>query len=360
MRLKYIDSQTVYTGFSFDEERGVFSIFPSQNATEENIIEYVPALRLIQDYNPDKFGYCLLSNSACSENSIFQVYDKPTSTRMGWVFPIQALLSSEHDYKDNEYFLRYAYTATILLLKEINEQDMKMLPEEFSIGDYYDNSKSILVYDMENCGKIHGFHIDNYIVNLYKYGYSFSDGDSFDADLTGVQKRINLYPLSDELSETPIINALFRDKFSTARAEITRFYFYYQIVEILISIVFRVDFHAMLNKLDEDTDNLMEVRDQLGDITREKERVKRLFNTYARNLQAEYITNLNISCIRLLEQNGRHPQDECYKNLYAVRCFLVHSLYLLKDESKSSLKAVNDSFVPVLVDILVKFKKPES
>lgn len=56
----------------------------------------------------------------CTENSIYQVLVK--NQRIGWIFPVQALLSRDHDYAKNSFFLKYAYVAICLLLEQIEDK----------------------------------------------------------------------------------------------------------------------------------------------------------------------------------------------------------------------------------------------
>ena len=356
MRIKYTDSEVEYTSFHYDADTGRF-ILSDCNGNE---IEYSPMLGLQQEYEPSHFEYHLFANNSpfCTENSIYQVY--VNTVRIGWIFPIQALFSLEHDYANNIYFLRYAYVATYHLLDSINCEDQTETPDEFSLMDYYDPSKCIFVLDKDNCSLIENFNLNDYTVSLFKYGYSKKGKGNIDAELSDMDGRKNLHlnPISKDLKNTSYINALFEEQFSTQENEITRFYFIYQVIELLIFMVFEHQLSSIISVLKETPEKLFEVRDSLADITKEKHRIGKLFSCYANKVASRYLTDLNTACIQFLSQNQLEEKNECWENLYSVRCFLVHKLYSLQPHSLVNLHSINQCFLSLIIEILIVFSIP--
>ena len=73
-------------------------------------VEY--ELDIYPDYENVDYSVHLFHNDYLNaENDIFQLYDYSSNTRIGWIFPIQALLSQDHNYAENEHFLKYAYVS---------------------------------------------------------------------------------------------------------------------------------------------------------------------------------------------------------------------------------------------------------
>ncbi|MCI8584346.1 MAG: hypothetical protein HFI92_00345 [Lachnospiraceae bacterium] len=351
MLIKYNETGEIITSWNYHEENKLFEFFTS---TKEKIAEYFPILDLDAEYNPKNFKLVILYNKRedCTENSIYQVYIK--KQRIGWIFPVQALLSKDHNFVENTFFLKYAYIATCLLLDQIEEKEKKIFSGDFFLEDFYDSSDNILVMDNENCHKIQNFDLDHYVVSLYKNGYSFTGQGNLYSEIDLVDKTIKLVAQSKELDDIPYIVELFKKQIPREREEFAMFYTYYQIIEILISVVFEVKFKKVLLDLSEDADSLFDKRDELNDIVSEKNRVRWLFSNYV-SIRTDIRNELNSACIELLHCCGKKTSEKIAENLYQVRCLLVHKLYILTDAKKMLLKKLNDLFLDALIDIIISF-----
>lgn len=355
MHIKYTDSNDVYSSVVFDEGANIFRL----GGEHSNFLEFKPVLKLDPEYQTQNFSYLLLTNEspACTENSIYQVY--VGKQRIGWIFPLQALLSEEHDQSKNPYFLKYAYVAVYLLLQNIEEIDKREVPEEISLENYYDSKKSILVIDRENTAKLDSFQLESYIVGLFQYGYAFNGKGNIFADRLPIDARtkITLQALSPELSMIPNINFLFKEQLPIAENEVIRFYLCYQIIELLIAVVFEDLFQNILAKISVDSEALFDQRDNLSRIASEKHRIKVLFSSYV-SIETNHQTDLDLACKKLLVLNGKAVSTQYYENLYSVRCLLVHRLYTLSADSYEILQDINKPFLNIIMDILFSFKKP--
>ena len=351
MRLKYKDSDYIFSKFNYQINDNCFSI----TSEGDNYVEvcYYPVLKLDSEYDMNNFSYELFYNDYIYENSIFQVYTN--SQRIGWIFPIQALLSSEHDYVDDKYFLKYAYIATCLLLKDIEQIDEKNFPQDFRLSDYVNEKNIIFVIDNTNTKQIEDFKISNYIVSLFKYGYTYNEKGNFNPSPIKGLKRLTIHPLAKELCDNPNINTLFTEQFFLAvDNEIIKFYICYQIIELLISKVFEYKFHSIIEKLSDNPEELFDLRDDLSKITAEKERVKWLFEEYT-TCNTSDKTALGMACEKFLKLNDKKISHSYYYNLYSVRCILVHKLYFLDKESYNLLCQINASLLNVTIDMLFSF-----
>lgn len=83
----------------------------------------------------------LYNNVGVSENSIFKLY--ADGIRIGWIFPIQSLESQEHDYVQDEFYLKYAYIVVYKLLQMAELGDREY--SDFSILELYSDDIQILV-----------------------------------------------------------------------------------------------------------------------------------------------------------------------------------------------------------------------
>lgn len=278
MLLKFKDSEEVSSSLQYVKKENVFYL---GDAEDKIVCEYYPKLNLNSDYYPLQYEYLFLHNEReeYSENSIFQVY--VGKQRIGWIFPIQALLSNQHDYVDNPFFLRYAYVASWLLLNNIDSKDEKEISSEIFLEDFYDDSLTILVLDNENISRLEeSFNIEHYIVSLYQYGYSLSGKGNLDSQIERPDKRISLKPIAKDLRQTKYIYTMFEKEIPKTQEAFAKFHIYYQVVEILISVVFEDKFKTFVDQLNESVESLFDQRENLGNMILEKQRVKWLFAEY--------------------------------------------------------------------------------
>ena len=351
MFLKFVDSNEECVSFYYNETINTFEI---KNKGGETICEYYPKLKLNPEFEPSNFQYYILKNDRedYSENSIYQVC--VSQKRIGWIFPIQALLSDQHTYCENPFFLKYAYVANCLLLNDIKNEKASSV-SEIELTDFYDESITILVLDNENIKSIDDFDIKDYTVSLYQKGYSYSGRGNLDSVIEKIDKKFNLKPISKELRKIQYIHILFAKEIPKEQEAFAKFHIYYQIIEILITIVFEDKFKRFVEQLIENTDSLFDKRDELGNMVIEKQRVKWLFSNYV-SLSGETVNILNDQCKKLLNLSEKETSDIMAENLYSVRCLLVHSMYILCDESNEVLKEINKNFLDIIMEMLLTFK----
>ena len=353
MRLKFKDSEEEICAIQYSTKENVFFL---QNKENKTMCECFPKLKLNPEYVPSKYEYFFLHNEReeYSENSIFQVY--VGKQRIGWIFPIQALMSAQHDYAENPFFLRYAYVAFYLLLNNIESKNEKGISSEVFLEDFYDDSLTVLILDKDNISKIEEpFDVKFYTVSLYQQGYSWSGKGNLDSQIEKPDIRIHLKPLAKELQGTTYIDTLFEKEIPKTQEAFARFHMYYQIIEILISVVFEDKFKKFVNELSNSAASLFDQRDELGNMILEKQRVKWLFSEYVSIPQRDK-NILNECCKKLLQKNAKKTGTEMAENLYFVRCLLVHSMYMLNDYSHELLDEVNKAFLDVLMNMLLTFR----
>ena len=354
MQIKYKDSPIVFTELSYVSDDGSFVL---QDTEHSSTLVYTPVLKLDNEYNVDNFTCLVLNNenAACTENSIFQLYVK--DQRIGWIFPIQSLLSSDHDCAQNKYFLKYAYVATYLLLRDIECLDKLLTPSYIDLDKFYESKKCICVIDHENTAKIEDFDIENYVVSLFKHGYSFFGRGNLLADMPagGVNKRLQLTPISKDLCKNPYINHLFKAQFPNADNPLVCFHLCYQIIELLISVVFDNKLKTIVEKLEKQPESLFDLREELNEMVGEKKRVNWLFSQYVR---ISSTVELKLACEKLLNANQKAISPSYSDDLYSVRCLLVHKLYSITKESYKILEELNKVLLPIVIEMLCSFQIP--
>lgn len=236
MYLKFSDDDEVYSHVKYDAEEKCFSAVNSKNVC----LKCENYLNLNVEENLEDYCFKILNTDILNrENDIFQVYDKQANVRLGWIFPIQALLSKEHDYAENSFFLKYAYIAIYLLLENVNEENMRNSSEILRITDFYPEDAIIFVLCKSNCKQINDFCYEDYIVDLFGHGYSCLPYSAIGEKDVYVEKRINIRKISKDVKEKMFIVEVFKSLLvQTNLLPLAKFHMLYQIVELLIGDIF--------------------------------------------------------------------------------------------------------------------------
>ncbi len=351
---------------------------PVLNLKERNI----PADNKSKDSYKDYF-YKLFDDGfeeSCEED-IYQVWVKSVANngeekiRIGWIFPIQALFSEVlTTKKNNRYFLNYAYMALYLLLNDVIDEELKHRKESFldldgplDLKEYFqediDKNKSILVLSKENTEKIKDFKLSEYTLGFFKYGYEENGCRNFNSQRRNDEDKLWVTKISEDLKDTDTIQSFLiallpMKSQQKTHDEVIRFHVCYQIIELMITKVFENELKNIIDELSQNPENLFDKREDLSNITAEKERIKRLFHKGYVNCDITIKREINQHCKDfLIKTSNKFKEDDndFYYNLYSVRCFLVHKLYRIDDGCTELLRRINKSFLDLVIEVLTKF-----
>ena len=105
---------------SFDQETNTFVV-----SDEKDDLQYPFRYALEVEADDDTYRIFTLFRKDVRNEDIYQVFDRDIEQRIGWIFPVAALTSTEHSQSANPHFLKVAFKAFELLLKaiEIPEAD---------------------------------------------------------------------------------------------------------------------------------------------------------------------------------------------------------------------------------------------
>ncbi len=352
MYLKFKDEDVIYSHVDYDLEKGCFTVFNSK----EGCLKCETCLNLIVEKDVNDYCFEILGTDILNrENDIFQVYDRQQNVRLGWIFPIQALLSNEHDYAQNSFFLKYAYIAIYLLLDSIDEESKRESSDILEITDFYSEDAIIFVLCKSNCGQIKNFAVDDYTVDLFGYGYSFWQYSSSVKKEVDVGKRINIRRISNDIKEKFFIIEVFKSLLiQTERSPLARFHMLYQMVELLIGDIFSYEFIELSSKISADTNNLFDLKDELQRLSGEKYRVKELFSTYS-HMDGTIKEKLRDACNEILKQSAKKEKADVADSLYSVRCLIFHNFGSIPSKAREIIKDINVIFEKVVIELLVTF-----
>jgi hypothetical protein len=316
------------------------------------------------------FKVFLFHKSTFATNDIYQIeFDK---LRLGWFFPIGALLNNEHDYAQNEHFLPYALNAYKKLLLASDEIPYKKISIEdgLNLEAIYGNSTYVLIlfkkYLTSYKLKVKiDFNIEHFLPYLYTLGYTYLTHENFtslvsyDDSKTSYpekSKKIILQSISSELTnEINYINSVLQGLLKLESHCLVKFHLQYQIIELLISKVFESEFKKVLPYFNTGA-NFYDSKERLSNISGEKLRIGQLFNGYSA-ISTETKDSLKAACLDLLQTvyPGLEIKDSSHA-LYKVRSIVFHNLRLLPANYHQRLENINEIFLSALLELLITYK----
>jgi len=341
---------------TFNKATGVFELRSSADQAG-SILTFKYVLTPHQDYQPENFTLYILYKSEFLENNIFEVYERELNKRIGWIFPLQSLLSNYHKYVENVYFLRYAFVAFQKLLTNTNNSSKFAIDKETNeLGEFYDVDSTIVLI-LSNETLPDDFQFRFYLPALFKYGYYFKNVKDFHAiTKPPAGKKVNLQKIASPLQPEDYLTELF-EELIYEQHPLVKFHLLYQVVELLIEKVLHHKLKTVYDKLKKKEIYTRDLQDEIKKFLAEEQRITKLFSDYEKNLDTRDLQN---QCDLLLQALGKSEQKDkgVAKSLYAVRNFIVHDYRSLPKPQIATLKDLNSHFEILLVDMLLNLEMP--
>ncbi|HLO86601.1 MAG TPA: hypothetical protein VK203_16600 [Nostocaceae cyanobacterium] len=361
-----------------NDSQSYFELSDSNNL--KIYIDYV--LTPYLDYIPENYSlYIFKSFELNRENDIFQVYDREADLRIGWIFPIQALVSNQHGCAENKHFLKYAYVAFYKLL--INQEEYSHFTPSFQetdsykLTDFYGDDIIILILSNSQTQKIDQFNIDNYLTSLYSHSYYYCQpienlkqvkNCQPTEDLKEIQNRANSQSFgntrltvqrnSEYLRGEAYLDRLFKSLLKIEEHPLVRFYLLYQVIELVIEIIFEKSFADIINNFQNNTDkNIYELKESIAHISSEKERISKLIVSLEKDFGGVSKTNLLLFCNDLLTAFNSEKKDSLPLALYSVRSLIVHKFRNLPEKDLPKLEEINKEFENIVIKIILNYQE---
>ncbi len=324
------------------------------------------ALSLDDEFKDRSFSVFPLAKKDVRENDIFQVYDRKNDCRIGWCIPAVALDSLDHDYFDNPHFLRYAYMclATVLSQKlaDIDIQSISIASSDnLRVSDIFHDQMVFLVISNETLLEMDTVCLARIIPSLAKYGYV-----DIQAENPGILKFSRMAPsgsrmylefVSEDIIECELISPLIRTVFVYDGGPILRFFFLYQIIELLLEYVFKNEQGKIANELinvQGDLDKTKDVLEEINRISSEKRRMYLLMADYI-DISNSNLLGLERSCNQLLSALDKGESNNFHEYLYPIRNYMFHRYRDFPTSQEELLGDVVDAFMDVLPSLLSAF-----
>lgn len=321
--------------------------------------------------NLDDFKMYLLYKKDPPESEIFQVYKRETEKRIGWIFPLQSLLSQEHRYAKDKYFLEYANIALKKLILDSENFEEKIVPEydstkKYSLLDFYPDNLIVFLLKKSFVPELNDSWIGNYAPALFRHGYSkninvklIDTSDLLDThdelDLPGestqeevrLKKKIKISPIRKEVKDNVYIELLIDELSKDNINPLLEFHLLYQIIELLIGVIYSQE----IQKLVEDKVGLSAMEphklvEKLHDIADDSKRVKSLFVRFSGH------TEEFKEVYRQFFGGSDLPKLNLGEMIYSVRNYVVHHYHTLTAFQKVALPSVNLELESIILDLL--------
>lgn len=357
--------QVDYPQVAFIEERKSFEISDGENKLS---FEYIP--KVYNDYLDSDYSIFLFYNEYLfAENNIFQIYLKETSKRIGWIFPIQAILSKDHDYSENEHFLKYSFVAFSSLISRAYSQQQKTpgIKSEISLTDFYFDDTIVLVLCNEKINEINQFNIDDYLCSFSDFGYYRALGNpkekrNIDTEITSHfnQFKTNIRLTIDKTSELYakhfFINELYKSLLYNNDHHLVRFHLLYQVIELLIERTFEMEFDLVIESFQNNKISQFELKEKLNTTLNEKERIVKLFSRV--QVTQNIADELHDVCNQILKEI-ESEKETLSLSLYRLRNNVVHGYRKLSQNSAviNKMHILNFRFELFISELLRKYSE---
>lgn len=310
------------------------------------------------------------SNKYFKESNIFELHERSLEdSRIGWIFPVQALSSLDHQYADNEHLLRYFYVAYQRLLRGSffdNDYEIIIASNQvtLSINEIYPSDLIVLALSTNKTDLIDNFSIKNYYHSLYINSYFFCSKTSQISLLARIEippvifTRIYIDPISKFLKDEIYLQALFKTHLITTNHPLVKFHFLYQIIELLIEKILDIEVSKILAIAAAKSMSPHDIKKLFNDVAAEHFRITQLFNVFINATpptSQELITECNV-----ILSEYKTAKEDVVGAFYQLRNLVVHNFRKITDVDPhfGQLANINCEFEKVLVDVLSKYNEP--
>jgi len=316
-----------------------------------------------------------MKNSLQAENHIFQLFEAHIEDRIGWVFPIQSLVSDSHSFFDNDHFLKYAFVAFYKLCTNdcnvrSNIVTFNRAKSEYELLDFYEHDDVVVIISKQKIASIPEFNITNYMPSLFKFGYCIVTANNYGQNYYNSQEdayrevssQFAIRQTSEVLKKDVYINELFQSILQTESHPLVRFLLLYQVIEVLIENIFQREVDNCCNELKAFQNGsptvFHKLREKLIELAQEKRRINKLFivGTYIKEkVERDGLKQACQELIKAVNPDGQ-PSDDFTECFYTTRSLIVHEYRRIAGRFEELIKKINLEFEKVVIALVISFK----
>lgn len=303
-------------------------------------------------FNIDDFELHFLCNPYLNaESNIYEVYEKTnTEGRIGWVFPIQVLSSSDVDERGN--LINYLFLGFQKIVIKFQREECRYDNIYSMIDSLSDKNVVILMIHKQTAPN---FDISAYQFSLSQYGYYLFLG-SVDVKKVenyriAIDKRLNISLSNIKADENEFFCELWGKQLRIVDSPILRFILLYQIIEFFIGNIRMTEIDGIIKKYTNKEIPINDFTDNINTSKKERNCIKELFN----NVDIPHKKNFIEQCKGLFESVNYTPEKkELHDYVYNFRNQLTHSYRNYIDKNCAP---IIQEFENVVIDLLIHISK---
>lgn len=323
----YQDEKFEFDRLSFETQEKIFKL---QGNGNEIIIRYEPKI-LDTSFQEKEMVYFFFQNAYLNaENNIFQIFKN--KRRIGWIFPIQSLVSNENDFSENIHFAKYKFCAYNEILKrglaskriDFNSQ------ESYSLIDFFDENIIIFCVSLETLDdpKI---DISDLLPSFAIYGYYIYDNENtvIHKDIEKASALVKYYgeeclQIEDskiKLSEHNFLKTLYFNYLKTVNDKVLRFFMLYQVIEYFLDKEFNLKFDLILKSFEDKKIDKNTFREKMNKSSSERSLIRKLSEFIKDD---DLIINFKRDGKLFLESFSAYEKEDVGDIIYDIRNLLIH------------------------------------
>lgn len=305
------------------------------------------------------------------ESEVRAVVLSPDTKTVGWLCTVRALTSDQHLESENKYFRIAAYSAVKQILRRglrTTEGVVVSDGAKLALSDFIDEDLSVLVLHRPSLGNSVGPRWTQLLPGLHKKGFlpavdldGYAPLHSPDADdyfnQNGPQIRLKL--ISPEIGFEDFVDYVFRCLLPSASTAILQFFLYYQVIEVLLNVVFSTRQKVTIGEIQQVIDDPIRVHpliERLKEDAAEKKRMNLLFNDYSGREGKE--EDLRMACNDFLTEIGESQKETTAEALYQVRNQIFHGLRNVPATATPRVENIVRHMSSSVPDLMESFRVP--
>ena len=352
--------------FHYDIAQSCYALKSTSDREIEINIEY--PLEYISGYKKADFDLFLFARKNFSENKICQVYEKGLDQRIGWIFPLQALNSKEHDYASNEHFLKYAKVSFDILcsgVENVFKESPLFKSGNYLINDFYSDETVVFSLSKNSLPAQFDFQINDYLPSFFGKGFFYQTSrnpKNLRETVLSLElldgNRVTISKMSPGLKSKKFIRSLLVEILPYESNYLIAFFYLYQIIEMLIGEVYNIKQIDFAKKISDNLNKPSEVKEILSDLNQSLSEKKRIHSLFEQHLLSKPDENsLKNACNDFLEKNKYQPGDHFSKYLYRVRNIIFHQFYEIQYNAESDLRDIVVGMEQLIPELIINFKQ---
>lgn len=306
-----------------------------------------------------KYSCFLFFKKGASDRDVFYIRPRENEDeRIGFIFPLRTLGSSDHPWADDEYF---QVVASSVFWNCIDELACYSKPAAFKddqcyeVSDFYHEDLFVLALRNSGAGATDIYRI---IAALLGYGFALYEGKLPLSEWRSLDlpkgKSLKVRSVAQQHADDSYIRDLLIRVIPFETNALAAFIQIYQVFEILMQKVFEdklADFRSALSMFSGTPSDLRTLGSSLNECASERDRIRRAVAESSADPHA-LMDALN-DCVAILDSVGRDSNGLTFPDaFYEVRNLVVHNYRLLTTQSPELISSLNRSVLRALPGLL--------